>query len=687
MNDDFQILYLQCFQMLNMEWEKQLQYICGKCWQHIWEFHQFQQAVIEAQKGLHLNKEAAKEVGEVVTVKSEMNIKKEQQEWHSGQEFIASTEDLIKPTPLTFDIKTEEPLSLNSDYEGMSSPGLDQLTDGEMSLMSHMSSRTENTSLTYDNESNEECMPCSSLGQTNPSFSNKKLPVTKKSVEEFDELVALWRSSLECEICHQLKASYSQLKEHFSKNHTSEGCYLMCCQLRLETRYDIENHIRYHNAPQQLKCVACCKVYRLEEHLRAHKRKVHTSKGEDKNAKDGEKLEVGKYRCSKCLKDFATKSRLNNHSRDVHKPKIFECHICEKSFMHPNALREHLAAHTGDKAHACSFCPMAFTCRAYYRRHMRKHHLQEWNNIQNEGAQKETLDGYRRETRGECMVYICHYCSREYDKKYSMLNHLNQCQRDGRPVEPNMGFRLETRGESLMYVCIYCSKECEKRISMLNHIRGCQRDDGPIEFKSGYRRETRGESMVYVCVFCSKEYDKRPSMYTHLRQCQIEYGQIGPKLGYRLETRGESMVYICIYCSKEYEKPQSMRSHLYRCHRDDGSLAKQQVSIASEPLAPAPQQQGSSKNDESNTTPDGDILNVVGQEAVGEEDSLMTPIEEKELKDETATRTNVKTEQFSDDTNALVFEEMDEREIPLEFEDATFKSEEFIEPEEEFIEL
>ncbi|XP_013104101.2 zinc finger protein 26 [Stomoxys calcitrans] len=822
-------------EMLNMEWERRLQYICEKCWQHVWEFHQFQQSVIEAQRGPHLHKEASNEVGEV-KIKSEVNVnqRKVQLEMHSGKGLSISTEDLMKSTPLTFkikteepldlnsdydgfsshgcqlrddeevgevkiksevninqqevqpelhickglstssedlmkstalsfDIKTEEPLDLNSDYDGMSSQGLEQLaTDEEVSLM--------DTSLINDIESNEDY---SSNDDISLSSSRQSKFATERSVEVFDELVALWRSSLSCEICHQLVASYSQLKEHFSKNHASENCYLMCCQLRLETHYDIENHIHYHNAPQQLKCEACCKAYRLEEDLRVHKRKVHTSMGK---AEDSEKLQ-GKYRCCKCSKDFATKRNLVRHNCDVHKPKIFECNLCQKSFMHPHTLREHLAAHTGNKTHACSVCPEAFTRRAYLCRHMRKHHIQEWKKLQNESGQKVTLDGYRREIRGECVVYVCRYCSMEYDNRHSMSNHLRQCQKYDRPIDPRKGFRRETRGESKVFVCNYCSKEYEKRQSIHGHIRRCQRDKGSIESKRGFRRETRGESTVYVCSLCSKECRFRKSMHNHLKQCQEEHGQIEPKrgyrlefrgeckvyvcnycskeyekrqamlthnrycqgddkpiepirgcrleargeimvyiciycsqeyekrqsmrshihrihrdkrptepkMGYRLETRGESKVYICIYCSKEYKKRQSMRTHLLRHHGDDESLAVQ-TSINSEPPVPAEQQQKSlytsitvpKTTDEDNTTPDGDILNVLGKKGLVEKYALMTPIEGKELNDEYATGTKVKTEQFSTNTKTLVKEEMDAHEMPTEFEEVNCKIEEFI---------
>uniref|UniRef100_A0A1I8Q413 C2H2-type domain-containing protein n=1 Tax=Stomoxys calcitrans TaxID=35570 RepID=A0A1I8Q413_STOCA len=461
--------------MLNMEWERRLQYICCKCWQHIWEFHKFQESIIEAQKGLQLQVEATKEVEEV-KIKSELNINQQeaQLELHITPTLSASMEDLIKPTALTFDIKTEEPLDLNSDYEGISSHNeQDHLTDEKMSLM--MSNSKEYSSLRNDDESNEDFslsddMPFLSLDQTNYCYSDKKVPTTKKSVDKFDEMVASWRSSLECEICHQRVASYSQLKEHFSKNHASEGCYLMCCQLRLETRSHIDRHIRYHNAPQQLKCEACCKAYRHVRYLRIHKRNFHTSKGGNKNAKDIEKSE-GKYHCCKCSKDFATEKHLNQHNRYIHKLKNLECNLCDKTFLRPDILREHLARHKGDKTHACSVCPKAFTLRSSFCRHMSKFHPREWQTIQSEAAQKEkaqkeSLKEYRLEARGNSMVYVCIYCSVEYDKPSSMNIHIRQCRRDGGTKEQRkMEFRLETRGESIVYICIYCSKEDEASLA------------------------------------------------------------------------------------------------------------------------------------------------------------------------------------------------------------------------------
>uniref|UniRef100_A0A1I8QB65 Uncharacterized protein n=1 Tax=Stomoxys calcitrans TaxID=35570 RepID=A0A1I8QB65_STOCA len=618
--------------------------------------------------------EQAPTISESSETPEKVVIKEVPLEFHNVKGLSASTEDPIKTTALTFDIKTEEPLDLNSDHEFMSSQdGQDHSTDEDMSLM--MPSTKENSFLQSDNETKDDYysnddLALSSLGQTNYCSLDKQIPATKKSVEEFDEVVALWRSSLECEICHQLMTSFSQLKEHFSKYHASEGCYLMCCQLRLETRYDIDRHIHYHNAPQQLRCEACCKAFRLVKHLRNHKRIVHTSKGVDEKAKDSEKLE-GKYCCCKCSKGFATEQHLNQHNLNVHKPKNLQCNFCEKSFMHADELRQHLASHKGEKIHGCSVCPKAFTWRDDFCLHMRKSHPKEWKKMRKE-SQKDTLKGYRREARGECMIYVCIYCTMEYDKRISMLTHIKQCRRDGGTKETKMEFRLETRGESVVHICNFCSKEYKKRVSMQNHMRRCHRENQTREHNKGYRREVRGECIVYVCSYCSQEYEKRYSIYHHIQRCQGNDRPIELKKGYRRENRGESMAFVCIFCSKEYPKLQSIHYHLYRMHRDEASLAKQTLAISETPVPAVQQHPIRSRRtrigqDAHDTRIIGNI-NELGKE--GDENSLMTPIEGKVLNDD----------ESSINTSG-------NKEMPQEFEETTWESEEFIKSEEEFIDI
>ncbi|XP_059223049.1 transcription factor grauzone-like [Stomoxys calcitrans] len=552
--------------MLNMEWKKRLQNICGEYWQHILEFHQYQECVIEAQKGLHL-----KEVGDLkfkpeeninqqeiqlelhntkefgICTKDLMKPTEELMEWHNAQELSTRPEDLIKPTALSFDIKTEEPLDLN-------------------------------------NNSSSDDLPLSSA---NLFSSVKKVVATKKSVEEFDKLVAFWRSSLKCEICHQLVASYSQLKEHFSKNHASECCYLICCQLRLEYRYDIDRHIRYHNAPQHLKCEACCKAFRSERYLKNHEKKFHTSKGTDKNTKQDSVNRVeGKYRCSKCLKDFETKMRFRNHNRWT-----------GRTYGQPHRRENH----------ACSFCPKAFTWRSSFYQHMKKDHPQEWSKVQ-------------RETRylASEKTHACSFCPKAF-----------KCR------------------------AYFCQQEW-------NNLRG----------HKGHRRETRGESIVYVCTYCSKEYEKQNAIYRHVKRCQGDYTPIEPKKGYRRETRAESIVYVCIFCSKEHANWTHMHYHLYKFHKDEESLAKK-APVISESPGPAEQQQqhpthsrgtrirqvsriiGPKKTtDVTNKAAVAKILNQLGKEREKKEkDIQLASMEGKELED--ATRTKVKTEKFSADTNAL----------------------------------
>uniref|UniRef100_A0A1I8NYC5 Uncharacterized protein n=1 Tax=Stomoxys calcitrans TaxID=35570 RepID=A0A1I8NYC5_STOCA len=586
--------------MLNMAWETRLQYICGKCWQHIWEFHQFQESIIEEQKGLHLNEEVANQVEEVAKVKSEMYTKEEPLEL---QGLSASTQESVKPADLTFDIKSEEPLDLNNDHEVMlPQDGQDHLTDEEMSLV--MSSSKENASLQNNVESNEDYsssddMPLSSLDKTNLCFSDKKVHATKKSIVEFDELVASWRSSLECEICHQLVASYSQLKEHFSKNHASEGFYLMCCQLRLETRYDIERHIHYHNAPQQLKCETCCKVYSSEQNLRVHRKCAHTSKGKDKNAKDIQELQ-GKYCCVKCSKIFATEQHLKKHNRNVHKPKILECKFCEKSFMRPNALRDHLAGHKGEKSYVCSVCPKAFIVSSSFSTHMKKNHPQEWKKMQNDSDQVEARRGYRQESRGDSVTYVCIYCSKEGNKRINMYYHAKRCQRYKK------GFRLESRGKFKVHVCIYCGLEYEKRHSMYHHLNHCHGDDGSL-----VEQQT---SLISEPLVSAEKVDIEPVLNKHQLEAQQEWHGVK---GLGASTEG-SIKSTDLTFEVKTEEPLDLNSYHERLSSQDG-----QDYLTDEALSPMMsngKEKLSLENDvESNedySSSDGLLLSSLGQTKV-----------------------------------------------------------------------
>ncbi|XP_013105358.1 zinc finger protein 816 isoform X2 [Stomoxys calcitrans] len=647
--------------MLNMEWEGHLHYVCGKCWQYIWEFHQFQQSVIEAQKV------ATKEFEQVVKVKSEqewhndqdffstedliksveeqldlhndqefvnsedlMKSTEEQLEWHNVQEFIASYEDLVKSaekqsklqnvqefantgdltkaTPLTFVIKSEDPLDLNNDYEEMSlQDGHHQLADEEMA---HMASSKENTSLRQDDAYNDDYssnneIPSSSLDQTNLCSS-----------EEFDELVALWRTSLRCEICHQLVASYSQLEEHFKKQHASVVCYLMCCQMKLEYRYDIEQHIHYHNAPKHLRCETCCKSYRFVEYLRNHIRKVHTREGNDKNAKDSETLE-GNYHCDKCPKTFAKNSNLRKHSI-VHKPTTLECNICGKSFSSKSVMREHLARHMGEKKHGCSFCPKAFTRRSYIGRHMRASHPQEWKKMQNEAERVEKalppfkdnqmiLDSLKL---SEIMfMYTCPVCCRLYETKRLLHFHIRRMHQN-RPANINLqalnsfcslnkfllfNYLIERTSKGA-FRCKVCFKECESTNSLSNHITSEHPKIAKLEQESMATTEDHGDeeedieniqledhiirmdsfkrylTVIYKCKLCPKLYEEKRTMFAHLRRTHKQ-SFCHDSIITRFQTEGKETEvasrtkFRCDLCSTEYENRSSILSHVRKIHK------------------------------------------------------------------------------------------------------------------------
>ncbi|XP_059225063.1 zinc finger protein 431 [Stomoxys calcitrans] len=61
-----------------------------------------------------------------------------------------------------------------------------------------------------------------------------------------DEFIAVWRSTLDCEVCQRAYNTYSRLENHFEQFHPGEYCHIVCCQKKLYSRLAIQGHILKH---------------------------------------------------------------------------------------------------------------------------------------------------------------------------------------------------------------------------------------------------------------------------------------------------------------------------------------------------------------------------------------------------------------------------------------------------------
>ncbi|XP_075157522.1 uncharacterized protein LOC142230779 [Haematobia irritans] len=472
--------------MLNMEWEKYLTYICEDCWHTLNDFNIFQESIIKAQEGQLKDLEKISESGGQVPqedsgrqlrkrkgIAAEINIPEIRKQLKAAlaQKIKENSGDgkskeaiVTVKSEKSVTVKSEKSVTVKSEKSDEQPETYHEFDNShneeEMSLQSYGSwNYPQNTELitcdrNYEDYSSDDEKPLASMfyesyiiDEEIEDPNDESLPTNsqetpkKLTVEEFDVLVSQWKSSLDCEICHMTFPRYSSFIEHFKEQHSRTERYIMCCGKKLRNRYEVGQHISYHNAPDELRCDICCKCYRLEKFLLKHKAFVHcTEKSQPKTSTNVDKEGEGgdNHKCDKCEKSFKNRTSLLTHCRLVHGPKARECPYCDKSFASGTVLRQHLDIHKGEKIHKCPFCSEGFTCKPYLRKHVRRYHPVELKKKEEEIPNQKS---YVRIQMGDTTVFQCKFCPKQYERKYSLHAHVHRLHRGEKPPD-NVGLKI-----------------------------------------------------------------------------------------------------------------------------------------------------------------------------------------------------------------------------------------------------
>ncbi|KAI0977880.1 hypothetical protein GJ496_001388 [Pomphorhynchus laevis] len=168
----------------------------------------------------------------------------------------------------------------------------------------------------------------------------------------------------ECKLCDIRFHKRKHLREHMVNEHDKVSILHNCphngCDMKFVYLSRLKRHIKVH---QGYECHSCTLVLKTWSDLRRHIAKEHRKDSSCKccghtieDPMDKCKLEFhggrcqfcdaksnpGKFKCSKCQREFKYSRNLKSHERIEHNDKLSKCDLCGQVFKHSKSLRHHM---------------------------------------------------------------------------------------------------------------------------------------------------------------------------------------------------------------------------------------------------------------------------------------------------------------------------------------------------------
>ncbi|CAH0400201.1 unnamed protein product [Chilo suppressalis] len=172
-----------------------------------------------------------------------------------------------------------------------------------------------------------------------------------------------------CDVCgevfkNQDKLSNHKRKVHFKKPAKCPECPRVCASDR-----DLSRHRkRRHEVVKNFICSICGHAFAFQGELTSHNNKVHNKHLHPPKV----------YACKICDKTYKCQKSVIVHERSMHTgQRPAECSICGSRFYHEDYLKEHMRLHTGETPFKCPICDRGYAQRGNMKSHLRIHRLAE----------------------------------------------------------------------------------------------------------------------------------------------------------------------------------------------------------------------------------------------------------------------------------------------------------------------
>ncbi|XP_073831644.1 uncharacterized protein [Musca autumnalis] len=343
--------------------------LCSKCWENIFDFHNFKQSILAVQ-GYFL-RELAQPI--IMTEISEGNITVTDNQIRECITPTASketTKSIASSPPPIFDIikieetsfHTEEVMSFEDSNQNYGSLGRadimnDETTREEPERSISSGEEDQDDEVDINLSSLENITDHSQDSSEKNQKPQRKTNQTRKTPKQLDVIIAKLKPTMRCYVCNENFEHFQAIQDHFLAEHLDNEFYILCCDRKFAYRHRFIEHILYHKNPNNFQCSKCGTSFTCKKNLSEHNRYIHPI--------DADGLESG-------------------IPKQPENPYKYKCEICEKGFRKPYELREHLGRHSGSFVRKCNECGREFTHRASLNFHMRMEHAKDGQSQQRE---------------------------------------------------------------------------------------------------------------------------------------------------------------------------------------------------------------------------------------------------------------------------------------------------------------
>lgn len=225
---------------------------------------------------------------------------------------------------------------------------------------------TECYDVVLHDETDVDSIPLSSR-KRNAKLANREQALDAEATPiRFDQIKKLF--SMYCDLCTNSKSfeSLADAQRHYRDVHNQRG-YIKCCNRKFNAIKLINDHLIYHENPDQFKCLDCDKRFLESPSLITHQERMHRT--------DAEKP----YACKKCPYRFISRGILNAHTRRTHeRDKLrVKCPTCGKMLSGTVSLSLHIRnTHNREGETVCDLCGLKCSSQTSYENHYKVTHTE-----------------------------------------------------------------------------------------------------------------------------------------------------------------------------------------------------------------------------------------------------------------------------------------------------------------------